>query len=330
MWRWVLLTTLALLGAGPAIAQDCGTSVVGYRVMHVGDRVVAVWYPTTDPSTQYAYSPRFSGMVAPNASASMACGRPVPLVIFSHGDLGCGLQSISFTEDLARHGYVVAAPDHADAFLCHIVHPQLTPARRPAQPEFFKPDTWHDTTFKDRRSDIEAVIDGLLSDSELQRVIDAQNIGVSGHSLGGYTVVGMVGGWSSWVDSRIRAVLALSPYVMPFQVHKTLADIRVPLMYQGGTLDIGITPFLKGINGAYRQANPPVFFVELKNAGHFAWTNCGSALTTAACLATKVNARLINEYGIAFFDRYLKGKKERILTENNSELSNYLFRLPNR
>jgi hypothetical protein len=154
MWRWILVTTLALLAAGPAIAQDCGTSVVGYRVMHVGDRVVAVWYPTTDPSTQYAYSPRFSGMVAPNASASMACGRPVPLVIFSHGDLGCGLQSISFTEDLARHGYVVAAPDHADAFLCHIVHPQLTPARRPAQPDFFKPDTWHDTTFKDRRSDI--------------------------------------------------------------------------------------------------------------------------------------------------------------------------------
>ena len=174
------------------------------------------------------------------------------------------------------------------------------------------------------------MIDGLLSDSEFQRVIDAQNIGASGHSLGGYTVVGMVGGWSSWVDSRIRAVLALSPYVMPFQVHKTLADIRVPLMYQGGTLDIGVTPFLKGINGAYRQANPPVFFVELKNAGHFAWTNCGSALTTAACLATKVNARLINEYGIAFFDRYLKGKKEPTLTENNSELSNYLFRLPNR
>jgi hypothetical protein len=29
------------------------------------------------------------------------------------------LQSIAFTEELARHGYVVAAPDHADAFLCH-------------------------------------------------------------------------------------------------------------------------------------------------------------------------------------------------------------------
>jgi predicted dienelactone hydrolase len=330
MWQRVLVTMFALLAVCPAIAEDCRASAVGYKVMHLGDRVVAVWYPTTGQATQYAYTSRFSGMVAPNGPASMACGKPVPLVIFSHGDLGCGLQSIAFTEDLARHGYVVAAPDHADAFLCHIVHPRLAPSHPPAQPDFFKPDTWSDATFADRRDDIEATIDGLLSDDDFQRIIDARNIGVSGHSLGGYTAVGMVGGWSSWIDLRIRAVLALSPYVMPFQTHKTLPDIRVPLMYQGGTVDIGITPFLKGANGAYRQANPPVFFVELRNAGHFAWTNCGNALTTAACLTTKVNARLINEYGIAFFDSYLKNKTEPILTEDNPELSNYLFRLPNK
>jgi len=39
----------------------------------------------------------------------------VPLVLFSHGLGGCALQTIFFTEELARHGYVVAAPDHADA-----------------------------------------------------------------------------------------------------------------------------------------------------------------------------------------------------------------------
>ena len=117
---------------------------------------------------------------------------------------------------------------------------------------------------------------------------------------------------------------------MPFQARRTLADIRVPLMYQSGTLDIGITPFLKGINGAYHQANPPVFFVELKNAGHFAWTNCGNARTTSACLTTKVNTRLINEYGIAFFDSYLKSRPQQILTEDNPDLSNHLFRLPNK
>jgi pimeloyl-ACP methyl ester carboxylesterase len=96
-------------------------------------------------------------------------------------------------------------------------------------------------------------------------------------------VVGMAGGWPAWTDPRIRAVLALSPYVMPFQVRKTLTSVHVPLMYQGGTLDIGITPFLKGLVGAYRAANPPAYFVELKGAGHFAWVNCGNAHTTASC-----------------------------------------------
>lgn len=43
-----------------------------------------------------------------------------PLVIFSHGYGGCGLKSVFFTEEMARHGYVVAAPDHNDALSCTV------------------------------------------------------------------------------------------------------------------------------------------------------------------------------------------------------------------
>ncbi|HML11849.1 MAG TPA: hypothetical protein VK456_01000, partial [Xanthobacteraceae bacterium] len=223
--------------------------------------------------------------------------------------------------------YVVAAPDHADALLCHTA---LRPpsAQRPAQPNVFKPDTWNDTTFADRRKDMAEVIDALLASGEFRPAIDAQNIGAAGHSLGGYVVVGMAGGWPSWLDPRIRAVLALSPYVMPFQVRKTLGGVRVPLMYQGGTLDVGVTPFLKGDEGAYRVANPPAYFVELKDAGHFAWANCGSAHTTAACLAAKDNLRLVDEYAIAFFDRYLKQMPEPLLTRKNPALAAFEFKLP--
>ena len=38
-----------------------------------------------------------------------------PLILFSHGLDGCGAQSKFLTEALAAHGYIVAAPDHADA-----------------------------------------------------------------------------------------------------------------------------------------------------------------------------------------------------------------------
>jgi len=301
---------------------------VGYRVVHLGGKVVALWYPTNARATLFAYGPMFSGQVAHDAPTTTVCGKRVPLVVFSHGDLGCGLQSVAFTEELARHGYVVAAPDHADAFLCHIV-PLTSPSRPPPQPSVFKPGTWTDASFADRRRDIEAVIDGLLADAEFKPVIDERRIGAAGHSLGGYTVVGLAGGWASWTDSRIRAVLAFSPYVMPFQVHKTLGKVRVPLMYQGGTLDVGITPFLTGDTGAYAAANPPAYFLELKWAGHLAWANCGKARTTAACLERDEN-KLIDEYGIAFFDRYLKDMPEPVLEKANPDLSDYEFKLPNR
>jgi predicted dienelactone hydrolase len=317
----------AAIATAPAMADDCRPPAVGYRVLQLAGKAVAVWYPTTAAAEEYHYAPNFSGMVALDASVSRICGKPAPLVVFSHGDLGCALQSIALTEELARRGYIVAAPDHADALLCHTI-PSPPPQHQPPQPNVFKPDTWDDTTFADRRRDIADVIDALLTSSEFGPAVDPQNIGLAGHSLGGYTVVGVAGGWPTWLDRRIRAVLALSPYVMPFQVRKTLGDVRVPLMYQGGTLDIGITPFLKGDRGAYHEANPPAYFVELKDAGHFAWANCGSAHSTASCLATKDNFRLIDEYAIAFFNKHLKQAPEPILARRNPAVAAFEFKLP--
>jgi predicted dienelactone hydrolase len=335
MWRRLpgVLPTLfvasfaMLTVATPGRAQDCGPSTVGFRVMHIADRIVAVWYPTAAKPAPYPYTASFSGLVAVDAVPSRVCGKPVPLVVFSHGNTGCGIQSIAFTEELARHGYVVAAPDHADAMVCHTVRPAV-PVPRTRQPDFDKLDTWNETSFEDRRADVEATIDGLLAHSDFHDVIDAEAIGAAGHSLGGYTVVGMAGGWAGWLDRRIRAVLALSPYVMPFQVQERLGNVQVPLMYQGGSLDVGITPFLTGPNGAYRHANPPAFFLVLKDAGHFAWVNCGNARTTASCLATRENFRLIDDYGIAFFDSYLKHRRAPLLTRKRPELAEFMFKLP--
>jgi predicted dienelactone hydrolase len=325
----VFLTLFAMLAtATPGRAQNCGPSTVGFRVMHLAGRIVAVWYPTAARAAPHPYTASFSGLVAVDAAPSRVCGQPVPLVVFSHGNTGCGVQAIAFTEELARHGYVVAAPDHADAMVCHTVRPTV-PVPRPRQPDFDKLDTWNETSFADRYADLEATIDALLAHGDFHDIIDAGNIGAAGHSLGGYTVVGMAGGWTGWLDRRIRAVLGLSPYVMPFQVQQRLGNVRVPVMYQGGTLDVGITPFLAGPNGAYRRANPPAFFLVLRDADHFAWANCGSARTTASCLATRENFRLIDDYGIAFFDSYLKHRPAPLLTRKRPELAEFMFKLPN-
>jgi predicted dienelactone hydrolase len=319
----ILLGALALPALvasplAPAATTSC-SSAVGYRVMHIDGRVVAVWYPTAAPAVQYSYGGKFSGLLAHDAAPSAACGA-VPLVVFSHGDLGCGLQSAFLTESLARSGYVVAAPDHADAALCHTVRP-AGPQKPPVQPAILDPSAWSESSRADRRADVEAVIAELLASGEFRGVIDPHKIGLAGHSLGGYTVVGMAGGWESWRDPRVSAVVALSPYVMPFQVRQTLGNVRVPLMYQGGTADVGITPFLKGAKGAYAQAHSPAYFVELRAAGHFAWVNCGREQTTESCLQNVPNARLSSEYTIAFFNHYLKGLDEPVLGEHNPALA---------
>lgn len=312
------LALAAWLGAVGARAAPC-SSAVGYRVMTIGDRPVAVWYPSEAQPERLAYSARFSGMVARDAPPTHACGA-VPLVVFSHGYLGCALQSVALTEELARHGYVVAAPDHADAALCHITkHGARVPA--PAQPSILKPDAWTEATRADRRADLAAVIDRLLAD--WRDLIDAQRIGLMGHSLGGYTVVGMAGGWPAWRDARIRAVVALSPYVMPFQVGHTLEGVEVPLMYQGGSGDVGITPFLLGPHGAYAQAHAPAYLLVLRAAGHFAWVNCGRESSTVDCLAHVDNARLSARYAIAFFDRYLKDRPTRELEQGDPKLARF-------
>lgn len=244
---------------------------------------MAVWYPASD------------------------CER-VPLVLFSHGLDGCGTQSVFFTEELARAGYVVAAPDHHDA-ACSVDGPGLPRFHLPRLP-FLNPGRWKDSTYADRRADLEKALDWLLASADFGGRIDASRIGAAGHSLGGYSVLALAGGWESWRDPRIRAVLAMSPYVKPFLAHDRLAQIHVPVMYQGAQFDLGITPSLRDERGAFQESAAPKYYVELYRGSHYEWTNgvCWGHRRAADCIEKRSNARLIVDYGVAFFDQYLGGR----------------------
>src|SRR2546421_147846 len=82
----------------------------------------------------------------------------------------------------------------------------------------------------------------------------------AGHSLGGYTVLGLAGGWPSWKLPEVKAVLALSPYCSPLAQKGRLSAIKVPVMYQGGTRDLGITPSVIKGRGAYDQTTGNVYW----------------------------------------------------------------------
>jgi predicted dienelactone hydrolase len=256
------------LASLPLLAAD--------HALHIsaGGRDVAVWKPAG---------------AAPEAGS--------PLVVFSHGFGGCNTQSAFLMEALANAGYLVVAPNHADAS-CGSAHAHRgrSGGWRPEEP-FQKAAEWSDTTYKDRRADIESVLAAVLSGKSFQGVrVDAGRVGIAGHSLGGYTALGVAGAWASWRDPRIKAVLALSPYNTPFVAKGDLGHVNMPVMFQGGTLDFGISPTVRHPGGAYDRSSSPKYYVEFQGAGHLAWTDLNPRFHS-----------VINRYSIAFFDRYLKG-----------------------
>ena len=140
------------------------------------------------------------------------------------------------------------------------------------------------------------LVDALRRDSQWSNQIDWSRVGLAGHSLGGYTVLGLAGGWPSWKLPNIKAVLALSPYCEPYVVSGSLDTIKVPVMYQGGTRDLGITPSVRKPGGCFAKTSSPAIFVEFDGAGHFSWSDLQSG-----------NHELISAYSLAFLDKYVRG-----------------------
>ena len=212
-----------------------------------------------------------------------------PLVIFSHGFRGCSTQSSSIMTVIANSGFTVVAPNHADAS-CGQSKPE-----RGKDPRFGHPEEWNEETYKNRRDDIVAVLEGLKVDPVWSKRIDFTKVSLAGHSLGGYTVLALAGAWSSWKMPNIKAVLAWSPYSQPFINQHSIGKIDIPVMFQGGTRDMAITPFIKKTGGAYDQARSPAYFVEFQDAGHFSWTEIN-----------RKQRELISNYSISFLKKYVK------------------------
>jgi len=300
------------VGANARASECSGPFAVGFRTLSLADgRDVSVWYPKPAASS------------GAGDKVKLACPR-WPLVLFSHGLAGCGTQSVFITEQIARRGYVVAAPDHRDAICGVGLLRKLPDPSNATKPSFLDPQLWTDAAWRDRMLDLRETLRVVLADPALGDAIDASRIGLMGHSLGGYTVIGMAGAWPGWGVAGVRAVLAFSPYVEPYVAHGRLAHLRVPVMFQDGTLDIGIASHVVGPDGAFAQSPAPKYLVELADATHMAWTNlpCGEN-ETADCLAAVPNARLVDDYAIAFLDRYLKELPAPLLDGRGVGLSEY-------
>jgi dienelactone hydrolase len=217
---------------------------------------------------------------------------PRPVVFFSHGLYGAATQSRFLALGLANSGYVVIAPEHRDSI--HFVGGRLF--YHPGGAPF--PRVWSDATFRDRAEDLTAVIAALRADPAWSRRLDWSRMALTGHSLGGYTVLGLAGAWPSWKLAGVKAVLAMSPHVLPFLPLASLATLNVPVMYQSGSKDWAVRPSIDGPRGAFALTSAPAQLVEFEGANHFAWSDVPSVAHASILSVSR-----------AFLDTYLKDGK---------------------
>lgn len=142
-----------------------------------------IWYPAAgaDPSAELR-------------DAEPAAGA-FPLVLFSHHSGGNRRSATYLTTHLASHGYVVAALDHSE-----VVAPGL--ARQVGETAEQRAARAH-ASIANRVPDIRFLLDRVLSS---QANLDPAQIGIVGHSFGGWTALA-----APEVESRIKAVVALAP-----------------------------------------------------------------------------------------------------------------------
>lgn len=321
----LLTCVMLLLLAPPAHAAQCvGPYAVGQRTLALADgREVAVWYPAAPAAGSRAHDAASAGVITDAPLA--ACPARWPLVLFSHGVAGCNEQVLFVTEQVASHGYVVAAPNHRDAICGVALRKKFPIATGATRPSFLAPQTWTASAWRGRMLDLRDTVQLLHDDARLARAIDFSRIGLMGHSLGGYTALGMAGGWPGWSLPGVRAVLAFAPFVAPLLHDKRLSGLRVPVMYQVADWDLTITPNVVQAGGAFDASPAPKYLVELAAASHLAWTNlpCRDFASVAACLAAVPRARQVDAYAIGFLDRYLKGLPAPLLDASGKGLRQF-------
>lgn len=173
----------------PWSALERGFYNVGYRRLEVAytpigeaqERMleVAVWYPTRDASGAEV---RYVGtsIVQPGVfgDAGVGVDAPMPVLVFSHGSLAWPEASFFMTEFFASHGWLVIAPSHTDDLILNAF------------------DARPDPIYAQRPQDLSAALDALgalPSADPLSGLADMARVGASGHSFGGYTVLGWAG-----------------------------------------------------------------------------------------------------------------------------------------
>ncbi len=272
-----------------------------------------------------------------------------PMVLFSHGFEGIRFQSFFHVAHLASHGFIVVSPDHHGNTIPDGLADIVDPA-----------------TAVNRAFDMKFLMDRILdpgtdSGAEFAASIDAERIGMSGHSYGGYEAFILTGGevrgssldettvtLGTFTDARIKAILPMAPRTMRRVDAVTLGDsyfqtVTVPALVIGSELDM-TDPFFVDAMRAFDNLPIGAQFVglaEVLDGGHNTFTDLCELQSDVlevvggadeGCMPRHLPWKhahdLINYLALNFFDGVLNGNDEaleRLTPEVVGELEDLRF-----
>ncbi len=275
---------------GNAAWEKAGAFTVGHAIFPVkaGDRTLTVqlWYPSRAPSPGTPIedlvvdaADRATMVKLLEAQDGKKCVRrrvastrdlppaegPFPLIAYSHCHSCTRFSSAEIAERLASHGFAVIAPDHAG----NTVFDAQRGMSAPLNGEFLAV----------RAADVRATIDEALNPTTtalpavLAGKLDAARLGMFGHSYGAATT-----GLVLARDPRIKAGVAIgAPMENDLLPPAKMAEIKVPVMFVLAREDNSISEIGNNlIRSNFRRGNPPLFLVEVADAGHWSFSDIAS------------------------------------------------------
>lgn len=219
---------------------------------------------------------------------------PYPVVTIAHGFNLPPTQYTKYAERLASHGYVAINVDHR---------------------AYIGQTTDHVANAKQ----VLAAIDWAATEATLKTVADTDNVGTTGHSLGGkISVLGAV------MDPRVKASITVDPVdgatMCPnMQVCpdvSAMLPIAIPLGYLGEVTDaegfMSCAPKADNYQSFYVASDPPALAVTVNGANHMSFiddvASCG--IVCAFCKAATLDNATVNDlsraYVVAFYGRWLR------------------------
>lgn len=300
------------------LALDASTDAPDPLPVYDRELVVQMWYPSfpgatgskalraflRDATTEVDLIGQATLWAAPTVE-----GSSFPLIILSHGYPGNRFLMSHLAENLASKGYVVASIDHTDST--------------------YRTQAAFGSTLRNRSLDQLFVLNELArlnadSASFLHGLVDTDNTGIIGYSMGGYGAVITAGGGvteasvsfpfsppygtlgihqsgseshNALLDPRIKTAIAIAPWGRNFGFFdaQTLKGIQIPMLFMAGSED-DVSLYEGGVRAIYEEAsNTDRALLTFDNANHNA-----AAPIPAPAESYAFNAQL----GFAPFEHY--------------------------